>query len=410
MLLARSVFTGLALMMTGYGVSSTLVGIQATVEGFPTQVIGLLSAAYYVGLAPGTLVTSRMVGRVGHVRAFAALASVAAIVPLGHALVVDPASWISFKFVTGFCLAGMTVVAESWLNSISTNATRGRLLAIYLVVGNVGFGGGQAILTIEDRPQQGFIVAAALFSLAVVPLTLSVAPAPADTYSRGALPFRRLIQDVPLAVVAIIVAGAATGSVLGLGAVYGTLAGMRVPEVAALMGAAMVGGFVLQLPLGTLSDRFPRRRVILTTTIVAGILALGGAVVEQGSTGTIVAMGAFTAVSFPMYSMAVSHMNDQIEHALLLPAAAAMLLFYGLGSILGPLVASTIIESVGPVGFWWTLATAHLSLAPYVLYRLAIRTGLPLPQRPSISYPTYATPFLSGGNGLEESTSERDAS
>jgi MFS family permease len=371
---ARPVLTALSLLMVGFGLLTSLMGVRATLEGFSTQVIGLIGSAYYAGFMAGALAGPRLVARVGHVRVFAAAASVIAAAIAVLPFSVDPVVWTLVRLVVGLGVSALYLVAESWLNSVSTEGNRGRLLSVYLVTANLGFGAGQLLFAVSDPEAVApFVAVSAIYSLSVLPVTLSATAAPAHALEEIRLPLRAVLRSAPLAPATSAVSGLGVSIVLGLGAFYGIETGMTVDEVARVMIAAMVGGVVLQWPLGWLSDHFPRRLVILATTSASGIVALLGLAAPDASLAVMVVVAGYTALSFPLYSMAISHMNDVIPSRLVVAASAVLILSYGLGSVSGPYLASLAIDLWGIRMFWVALAISHLALVPYLAYRLVKR-------------------------------------
>ncbi len=385
----------MAIVMVGLGLAMSLTGVRSSLEGFSATQIGLIGAGYYMGLLPGSLMAPQIVGRVGHIRVYAGLASVAAAVVLTFPALVSVALWVALRIMLGFCMAGLYVTAESWLNAVATNDIRGRMLAFYLLVVNLSVGGSQLLLPIANpRTAAPFAIAAALFCLSVVPITLSVAPQPSHAVEGQTIPIRQIAQTVPVGAATAVVNGLVNGILAAIGAAYATSVGMSLAATGTFIGAAFVGGLILQFPLGWLSDRYPRRKVILATTSVAGVLAGVGALVDPLSRYMPLVMLVYAAVAFPLYSIGISHVQDQVPRELLIPASAALLAFYGVGSIAGPLIASALIDLTGPAAFWWTIAASHFLLVPYALYRIIRRAVMPRPQRPSVPVPAEAGSYF----------------
>jgi MFS family permease len=372
-----AILSGLSFLLVGFGLLSSLIGIRATLEGFDTRAIGVIGSAFYVGFLAGAMVGPSMVARVGHIRVYSALASVGAATVLAYPLLVSPTAWSVIRVITGFSISGMYVVTESWLNAVTTNETRGRILSLYLVLANLGFGLGQLLLVVTDPGSvTPFLVVAAIYSLSVVPLTLSTTPAPAHATQVRGLPIRQVVQSAPLAPATSAVSGIGVSIVIGLGAAYGAAIGLTVEEVGWLMATAMLGGVILQWPLGALSDRFPRRLVILATTITAGAAALLGLATPSGSVALFLVMGVYTAFSFPLYSMAISHLNDVIPAGMTVAASGVLIMAYGLGSIAGPYLGALVMDRFGPASFWTAIAVSNFVLVPYLVYRLFKRRVL----------------------------------
>ena len=254
---------GMAVLMLGAGLQATLLGVRATLEGFPTAVTGVVMAGYYLGYLGGSLAAPALVQRVGHIRVFAALTSVAAAAILTQAVFVSPWFWTLLRAVSGFCFAGIYVVAESWLNDRADNRTRGRLLSIYMVVIYLGLGLGQFQLNLADpRGPQLFILIAVLISLAVVPMALTAQRAPEFALPQR-VSFRELFAVSPLGAVGVLVSGAVSGTLFSLGSVYAAASGFDAAGVAAFMACSILPAVIVQLPVGRWSDAWTGARCSL---------------------------------------------------------------------------------------------------------------------------------------------------
>jgi len=391
---ARPLFIALAIAMLGVGLLGTVVGIRAELEDFPTAITGLVMSSYYVGFLAGCAIAPRLLRRIGHVKAFLGCSLLSAICAIAYPLYATPAAWSVLRIGTGAATAGLYVVCESWLAGAGHPKTRGRLLAVYLLVGNAGYGLGQLLLR-AGSPEGStlFLIAGALLALAVVPLVALRPGAPPKT-NVVRLRIPDLVKAAPLGVATSFATGVSIGGIFGFGAVYGTSVGMSVERVGLLMAVAMAGGIALQWPIGALSDRISRRYVIIGSSILAGSFALLASSVDPLTTGLLACMFGFTAFSFPMYSLAISHVNDALHPENVIPASAALLGIYGIGSLLGPIATSIAIESLGPPGFWLLAGTAHLILGAYGLYRLVkarrLMEGHHLPPLPINASPQAA--------------------
>ncbi|MCI0424555.1 MAG: MFS transporter [Actinobacteria bacterium] len=366
---AWGLLAAMALLMLGNGLQGSLTGYRARLEGFPTLVVGVVMGGYYVGFLIGSMVTPRILKGVGHVRVYAGLASLASTAILIQVVFLDPSAWFAMRVVSGFCLAGLYVVAESWLNGISTNVTRGRLLASYMVVVMGFLAGGQLLLNVSDPASfELFVLASVLLSLAVVPIALARTGAPQLEYPRG-LTLKDLFATAPLGMITAMMIGLANAGISGMGAVYAAEAGMTVPQISVFMGLTVAGGIALQWPVGYLSDAFSRRRVIALVAFVAAALAIVAMFLGPGRILFLANTFVFGGLSYSMYSLAVSHVNDLIGAHLLVGASAALIFVNGVGSILGPLAAASAISALGPEGFWVTQSVVHAGLGVYAVYR-----------------------------------------
>ena len=390
-------FLALALLMVGSALVGSLLGVRADIEGFSTVVTGVVMAMYYGGFLLGSLTIPRWIARVGHIRVFAGLAALAAATALSYSLFVSPVAWGVLRLIAGLCMSGLYVTVESWLNARATNHTRGRLLSIYMVVVTLGLALGELLLGLADPIDPTlFILAGILISLAVVPLALMKIPAPNGITTPVGFSVGALTRTAPLGVLAVGVSGAAGGAIFALGPYYATRIGMEPGRVGVFMAAALVGALVTQYPLGYLSDRFPRRRVILAVAVAAVLVATAGTSVDPESAWLLVVIAAYGSQAFPMYSLAVSLINDLLPEHQLVAAAGGIVFVYGIGSIFGPLATSVVMAAVGPVGFLWSLAAFFVPLALYAVVRIftAARPAqgrfISLPPRSSTAAPVLA--------------------
>ncbi|HCR94493.1 MAG TPA: MFS transporter, partial [Oceanicaulis sp.] len=238
---------GIALLLAGNGLQGTLLGVVAEDSGFSSALTGLVMTAYFAGFFAGSASAERLIGRVGHVRTFAALASLGSIAILIHGMIIDPWVWAGMRFLTGFSFAGLYVVAESWLNRESSNAYRGALLAIYMIITHGSLAIGQGLLNIASTTSLTlYALSSIIISGALVPILLSSAPQPHFTLEIERLTLRKLFSISPLGLTGSFSAGVANGIILGMGAVYARRLGLEVGGVSIFMAATLVGGAALQ--------------------------------------------------------------------------------------------------------------------------------------------------------------------
>ena len=383
---AWPLFLGMALLMLGNGLQGTLLGVRADIEGFATAVTGIVMSGFYAGLLAGAVFAPRLIGRVGHVRVFAAFAAVASAAVLLHAVFLEPVLWALMRVISGFAFAALYIVAESWLNSETRNDARGRVLGAYMIVSAGGMAFGQVLLNAADPADfVPFTVVSVLVSLAVVPMLLSTGPSP-KLAPAGRPDFRRLYATSPLGVVGVVVSGVIVGSVLGMGAVFARQAGLATAEVASFMFAILIVAMLGQFPLGYLADRFDRRVVIIAAALASGAAGLAAAVVGGGP--ALVLVVATAAVGFPLYSISVAHTNDYLDSQAMVAAAGGLTLLNGAGAALGPFAASLAMSAVGPLGFALFLGAVELGLALFAFYRTFRRATVPLEaQGPTVLIP-----------------------
>jgi len=364
---------GMGMLMLGNGMQGTLLGLRASDEGFSGTVTGMVMAGYFVGFLGGALLTPGIIQRAGHVRVFAALASLASVAILVHAMFVTPVIWTFMRILTGFAYSGLYIVTESWLNDRASNETRGRLLSVYLVITFVGMGGGQLTLNLASPSEyELFLLNAIILSLALIPILLSVTREP-DNAEPDPLSLLRLYRISPLGTVGILATGMAQGALFSMGAVFARRYGLSVAEVSMYMAALIIGGAVLQWPIGRLSDGMDRRKVIVGVgALVAVIAAAAVPVAAMSSTGLIVTGILFGGTVLPMYSLYLAYVNDHLEPRQMVAASSRLYMAAALGAILGPPVTGWLMDVSGPDGFLWYFVVVHLVMVGFALYRMTV--------------------------------------
>ncbi len=365
--------------MLGDGLGGTLLAVRADQEGFSTTITGFIMSSFYLGFLSGSIVTPRIMVQVGHIRVFAALAAMASAAVLVHAVFVQIPVWIGLRLVSGFCFAGLYVVAESWLNERATNQTRGKLLSMYMVVSYLGVGLGQLFLNLGDpRDFPLFILTSVLISIAVVPLLLSATPTPKFEKSVG-IKLRELYAISPLGVVGMFVIGMVTATFFALGPVYGQRLGFDLENISYFMTAGVAGAVILQWPIGALSDRFDRRLVL---TIASFLTAAAGALCVQLATESVIIVllsaGLFAGLALPLYSICMAYTNDHLHPNQMIAASGTLVLVGGIGAIIGPVAVAASMDFFGIYSFFWAMGAAHLITGLFALYRMTRRSAMPL--------------------------------
>ena len=360
-------------LMVSNALLATLLTLRAGGLGFGEVEIGLMQSCYPVGSLLGCLVAPRLVVRVGHVRMFAALASVASTAALIHLVTADPLSWGAMRMLSGFCFSGLYVVAESWLNGRATNRTRGSLLSIYFVIQTGGAAAGQTLLNVASP--DGillFIVVSVLISLSLVPILVSADASPAYEVPEW-ISVRALFRLSPTGLAGCFLNGVTQGAIyVGL-AVYGHAVGMDSGAVGALIGFTMLGGMLLQFPLGRLSDMIDRRWVIMGTAGAAVpvclLLAAAGDPVD-GRLALFAGVAVMGGLTLPIYSICVAHTNDFLKPGQIVAASGTLVLVLVSGVVFGPTLGSLAIEQFGPPALFLLLAIVQAGTAATSLSRL----------------------------------------
>jgi MFS family permease len=369
---------GMGILMLGAGLQSTLLGVRATIEEFPTTITGIIMSCYYVGYLIGTRLAPQLLKRVGPVRVFATLAALASVAVLVHASWVHPGPWALMRLTSGICFAGIYVVAESWLNHRATSTNRGRLLATYMLVLYVGLGSAQFLLVLSSpQSAEPFMLVSALISAAMVPIVASaeeVAEAPVPQRVR----FRDLYRDSPTGVVAVAISGMISSIIFSMGPVYARLSGFGTRGVAEFMAVSIFAAVLTQYPVGRLSDRIDRRTVIasmcLIGTAVAAVIELFGPLPRALF---LLLTALFSGAALTLYSLSVSHVNDKLAPSQMVAASSALLLINGTAAAFGPTLTGVLMSAFGARAYFGTLGTLAAVLTLYDLWRKARRQPVP---------------------------------
>lgn len=393
---ARGLLIGVALLMAGNGLQGSLLGVRTESEGFSLTATGVVMACYFAGFLVGSRSAERLLGQVGHIRVFAALASSASAAVLMHALFISPVTWGLMRFVTGMCMAGLYVVAESWLNDMATNATRGRLLSAYMVATMGGLTAGQFLLEVADPEGfELFVLSSILVSASLLPVTLSASSTPPAGVPEP-LSFRELARHVPTGVLSAFWVGTSTGVLIGLGAVYAVAADVPDNRISTFLAAPLVGSFMLQFPIGWISDRISRRTVMLWVAAFACGLAAVLATVSPGSWLAIGLMFFLGGTVFPLYSLTIAFTADWLPQSQLTASSAALVRVNGIGAVFGPLAAAPLMALASPAMFFWVMVVTHGVIVAYISWRVVFRDALPAERQGAfVAYPARASAVAS---------------
>ncbi|MEM1306280.1 MAG: MFS transporter [Pseudomonadota bacterium] len=370
---------GCGLLNVGNGLQSTLLGVRAGLEGYPALVTGLLMAGFYLGFMGGASWAPRAVARVGGIRVFAALASLASVAILLHAVFVEPVTWIVVRILTGFCFAGILVVAESWLNQATTNNSRGQLLAAYMFVSYLGVAAGQALMPVAPPTAATlFMVASVVISVAAIPILLTATRKPPDIETRS-ISFRRLYRVSPLGTVGTFAAGVMNGSVMGMGAVYVQAVGFSIAEISLFMTIVVLSTALMQWPVGRFSDKIDRRMAISSVSLLATLAAVSASLAEGHSPLVfIISMALFGGFGLSTLGLFIAQTNDYLEPTDLVGASSALVMIMALGSVCGPLAAGGLMGWFGPSAYPLWLAAVSAGTLLFALWRMSQRDALPM--------------------------------
>lgn len=369
-----SLLGSISLIGVCVGMTSTLLSLRATIEGFGTLVTGFIMSAYFIGYLFGSTRAPKDIRRVGYIRSFGGLAALAAFSILMQAIWVDPVVWFVMRFITGFAISGIFVIVESWLNTMADNRSRGTLLSIYLVIIYSGLIAGQLILGVADPAGfVAFAIVALLINLALIPILVSVTVEP-TTYDNREVPVSLLFKTVPLGVINAFIIQACYAMFYGIGPMYASYIGLSVLQITFFMSSFIFGGLLSQTPMGLLSDRMDRRYVIV---ICAAGGAVAAAVLSQlGASSPILIylnvclLGAFI---LPLYSLGMAHTNDYLERDQMVGATGTIIKVSGAGSIIGAPAVAALMQFGGVDYFFLLLASLTAVVGLYALYRITRR-------------------------------------
>lgn len=373
----RTLLLAIFMLMAGSGFLSTLISFRLERAGVSPPMIGLVATAYFAGLTVGSLRVSPLIARVGHIRAFAAFVSIFSASTLAYAIHRDIALWAALRFIDGFAVAGVFICLESWLNERADQESRGVVLASYMIALYLGQAIGQFLLNLSDaKPSLPFMAAAILLSLALVPVALTRITQPVIEELRP-LGLRGLYTISPLGVVGATATGMMLGAFYGLGAVFARRLGMDISDTANFMSLVILGGVLLQWPLGKLSDRLDRRRVIVGSFAATALVCMFITLTDSPGLRLLIAGLFFGGLSFALYPLCVAHTNDHLTPAERIGASGGLVLAYSIGAAAGPLVAPAAMLLWGPGGLFFFIGACALTLTLFGLWRQLV--GVPVP-------------------------------
>ena len=371
------IFVSAGLLLLGHGLFGILVPLRAQIEGFSPTAIGAIATGFAFGFTAGCFYIPHIVRKVGHIRAFGALSAILACSTLLSALYVEPIFWFLVRAITGMCIAGTYMIMESWLNERTTNANRGSVFSIYMIITQGALLAGQFILAVDDPATATlFIIGAMAFSLSLLPTALTGVQSPAPL-SKVSIDIRKLYANSQIAVVGSFLAGIIGGAWASFAPVFGQQVGFSNTNIATMMGLAMVGGIVFQYPIGRLSDLIDRRLVMIgcgiVGTIFGSLLYASAQSVGENTTLFFIFIFLFGSVLYTIYSLFVAHANDYTEASEFVATSSGLLVVYGIGTMVGPLATAFLLENIGAGGMFAVTSVGHIGIAIFAAYRLMVR-------------------------------------
>ncbi|MEM0922780.1 MAG: MFS transporter [Pseudomonadota bacterium] len=408
-----ALFLGMFLLQLGNGMQGTALGLRGGLEAFDSSTMGFVMTGYFLGFLGGARATPWMLRRVGHVRVFAALASLISAAFIIYAWWVDPVGWFLMRVLVGFCFSGVYVVAESWLNDGVDNANRGKALSAYLMVQMAGIVLSQAMINVASAEGfELFVIMSVAVSIAITPILLSVSPVPLFEATKG-MSLVELFRSSPLGVIGCFFLGAIFGCMFGMAAVYATTIGLSTAQTATFVGVIYLGGLVCQYPIGWISDRIDRRTLIAIVTAI-GALGCAAAGATDPSFQMLLAAGFLIGgMANPLYSVLIAHTNDFLEHDQMAAAAGGLVVLNGIGAAGMPVVVGYAMDWFGPPSFMWSMALCMVTISAYALYRMTARAATPvdetLPATPISMITTQVSAEYAQEYVVEQATSDEDA-
>lgn len=359
-----SLLIGVALLLAGSGLLSTLVAVRAGLEGWDDQVVGLIMSAYFGGFFLGTFAAPKLIRRIGHIRSFAFYAALCATVVLLHPIIVGPWSWAVLRLLSGVALVGLYTVIESWLNASAPAQQRSRIFALYMAINLFSLAAGQWLLGLfSPMLFIPFSLVAILICMAALPVTASRMAQP-ETPANVHLKLPQLYRLAPAASAGALLGGLALGAFWGMGAVYATGIGMDLSGVSALISLTILGGALLQMPIGRLSDRGDRRTGLAIICTLGAAIATAIMLSEGANQWVLLGLFfAFGGLLFAVYPVCVAHLLDYLPAEHVLAGCSSLLLLNGIGSAIGPAIAGGLMSRIGPQALPAFFAATLLLLA-----------------------------------------------
>lgn len=385
------------LLMLGNGLQGSLLGVRGSLEGIDSTTLGFVMSAYFVGFLAGSWYAPTLMRRVGHVRVFAALGSLASAAFIVYAVYVNPVAWFVLRLIVGFCFSGIYVVAESWLNNSSTNETRGQTLSMYLIVQMSGMVLGQLLLNAADPAGYNlFVLISVLVSVSFAPILLSTSTAPHHESARS-MTLRRLIEISPLASISMFLLGGVFSALYAMSSVFATQIGLSVAETSAFITAIFLGGMACQYPIGWLSDRMDRRWLIIITAGIGTGAAFVG--ITAADNVRILAACSFVlgGIANPLYGLLLAYANDYLEVEDMPSASSGLLFINGAGAVTGPVIVGRAMEVAGASSYFMIIAALLTAIALYALWRMTRREHISIDgPAPYVAVTSRTSPYATG--------------
>ena len=390
-----ALFTGFGLIMLAHALQGTLLNVNAVFFNFSDFEIGYVFSGYFIGYLFSSIQCPKLIKNVGHIRVFAAFASLGSIAILLHWIVINPIAWLIFRMITGFSFAAIYIVCESWLNDRADNKSRGQLIGFYMIVLYFSTSAGGMLVNLRATTDAHlFILTSLLISLALVPILLTKKPAP-DFSTPKFLSLKELYTKSPMAFVGSFSIGMVYSALFGLMGVFGAKIGLSIFQISILVFVNMFVGAIFQYPVGKISDKYDRRTILLSLNLIA--IASLVFIYLLGSLSfnlLLVFIGIHSAVSLPYYAVVISHMNDFLEKDEIVSGSSTLTLVNALGMVMGPMLASGFMAYFGAYGYFLYMIVIYCLVAPYNFFRIRVgrTSNIYEENTPSMIVPRTASP------------------
>lgn len=368
-----SLLFGTAILILGIGLQGTLIGVRANIEAFSLTTTGIIMSSYFAGFAIGTYSCPGIIARVGHIRAYAAMATIASVAAILFAMSTHPVAWIILRIITGYTLVGLYMIIESWLNMLSPNESRGKFFNTYMLITLLAMAFSQYLLLLySPEGFELFAITSILISLALVPIALTRIKQP-DLIETPKLNLSFLYRKSPQGIFGTLISGVVVGAFYGMMPVYASKIGLTHHEIASLIAICILGGALLQWPIGLISDNFDRRIILAFISFLASLLAIIIYITGREYVQLYYILNfIFGGFIFSLYGLSIAHVNDRIEKELTLEATRGLMQIYGIGAITGPFLASINMDYFGAHGIQSFFSVTLLVLTLFTLLRISL--------------------------------------
>ena len=390
-----SLLFGAAILFAGHGIQVIALPIKAEALGFSEFVTGSLWSAYAAGMLLGCFLFPRLIGQIGHVRSFTMASAIATISVLLYLLSVNPWIWLLVRFVYGFVMTGFFMVTESWLNERTPNDIRGRVLGIYTAITLLMMSIGQIMINFVDPFGITILLAAAiLLCSAQIPLTLSRIRVP--TVPEGTqLDVAKLWSTTRISFIGSLIMGMLISMFWALAPIFAIRSGFSTQMTSLHMGAAVAGGVFLQWPLGRLSDFIDRRLIILMLCLgICGAAILLVYVGAQDRLILVMSSFLFGGFLYAANAITMAFAFDRSGEGDIVGISSGLLFLFGVGSVLGPLIAAWMMGAFGPSALYQLAASLAFAMAVVVAFLIPSRTAVPEDDRDDFALSARTTPEI----------------